>query len=870
MLELYIILTMVGIGYIVNKTQNAPMIKKLSYPKSEKPSMDNVYNSKYSDETLRILANKVNQKYQMSRNPQDTGVIGLNYPLLKDADKIKSMNGTYIEKDNFTHNNMIPFFGGSIRQNTEPFANSSVLLNHNGTDDLYKTKTEVKSFFEQCQDVGNVNGMDNKNDYYRERMVAPTVKNNVFPIPQVKVGPGVNRGFSSSPTGGYQQYDTRDYVMPKNVDELRVADKPKVTFAGKTIDGQKAKVRGELGVVNKNTPDTYYEQTQDMWLKTTGACTKGMVNPAQIVKETNRQDTTTEYVGSAYGQDQKQRVKDPSVQSTRRPVLEKFDVGSAVITKHGAKETFDHGKSNILVYENERDITTTRVYQGNITSLIKSIIAPIVDMVKVTKKDETIDNPRHFGNLSMQIPDKATLYDPNDVARTTLKEQLIHDNVVGNLKGNEKLTIYDPNDIARTTLKEQLIHDNVVGNLKGNEKNTVYDPNDIARTTLKEQLIHDNVVGNLKGNEKLTINDTNDMARTTLKEQLIHDNTLGNFKGNEKLTIYDPNDVTRTTLKEQLIHDNTLGNFKGNEKLTIYDPNDIARTTLKEQLIHDNMLGNFKGNEKLTIYDPNDIARTTLKEQLIHDSVLANLSGPVQLTIYDPEDVARTTTRETMKYQDTNVNLMGHVANQKYLSDKAKKTMAETLIDTKRDGNISRIQASDAYDFVDWEVKMTQKQFLSDHDYYGAAARDKGEGYVTNEYEARQTQKQLLSDNDFYGIAVASENKKHVSTDDVGRMTIKPNMESVIFGRDPTKTANKTYSSVECVNIVNRKNQCDIANVRETPNTDKVYNEIPSTEELALTKMKKDYRQYDNERLDTIILKSTLDNPLNINVASQL
>ena len=244
----------------------------------------------YVDDTLAEIGVRGDKMYQLSKDPKNNRVISKNYGLTKEDEtdsqqkKIRSLTGSFIEKENFTHNNMVPFFGSSVRQNVEPFANSTVLMNQNGTNDLYKQKKETKSFYDQCQDLGNINGMANKSDYYRDRMAEPTVRNNVFPIPKVNVGRGINRGFSASPDGGYQQFDIRDSVMPKTVDELRVANKPKETYEGKILDGIKAKMRGDLGTFDKNRPDTFYEQTPDMWLKTTGAFTKQMENPEQLVK----------------------------------------------------------------------------------------------------------------------------------------------------------------------------------------------------------------------------------------------------------------------------------------------------------------------------------------------------------------------------------------------------------------------------------------------------------------------------------------------------------------------------------------------------------------------------------------------------------
>ena len=96
---------------------------------------------------------------------------------------------------------------------------------------------------------------------------------------------------------------------------------------------------------------------------------------------------------------------------------------------------------------------------------------------------------------------KPTVHDPNDIARTTIKETNIHNNHSGNMvpSSNRKTKAYDPNDIARTTVKETNIHNNHSGNMvpSSYKKQTVYDPNDVAKTTIKETNIHNNRKGNL-------------------------------------------------------------------------------------------------------------------------------------------------------------------------------------------------------------------------------------------------------------------------------------------------------------------------------------------------------------------------------------
>ena len=70
---------------------------------------------------------------------------------------------------------------------------------------------------------------------------------------------------------------------------------------------------------------------------------------------------------------------------------------------------------------------------------------------------------------------KGTTYDPNDTAKTTIKETNIHDNRTGNMGTFKKPTQYDPNDIARVTTKETAIMLDHMGNYGGqDQKGTGY------------------------------------------------------------------------------------------------------------------------------------------------------------------------------------------------------------------------------------------------------------------------------------------------------------------------------------------------------------------------------------------------------------
>ena len=63
-------------------------------------------------------------------------------------------------------------------------------------------------------------------------------------------------------------------------------------------------------------------------------------------------------------------------------------------------------------------------------------------------------------------PKKGQVHDPNDVARTTIKEQNIDNNtpyININPQQPRSIRIYDPEDIAKTTLKEVTVDNEHIG-----------------------------------------------------------------------------------------------------------------------------------------------------------------------------------------------------------------------------------------------------------------------------------------------------------------------------------------------------------------------------------------------------------------------
>ena len=513
------------------------------------PSMNNIYDSMYWDKVRNDEQNLSNKMYNDAKNPFDTGIVpkpayASMFQTLEPMDKYNnyqelnnftSLTGETVTKENFTHNNMQPFIKGRVTQNTDVSNTSARLDMNTGNDRFYKHKKEVECFFKPSSGYGNVCGMKNNDDIYKNHIIPSKLKNNDFPIRSIKVGPGLNKGYTSDSYGGFQQADSLDYAKPKTLNDLRTKINQKSNCFSIPFQAP-AKGTDQRGVVNplsKNKPETSYEQLPEQWLKTTAANLKSMEQSEQYIKPTSRVDTHIDYKGN---------VKE-----------------SGVI---GKGEDDDYGKSKIMVYNNERQLTETRTVVSNFSSIIKAVIAPITDVLKLSTKEYTIDAARGGGNIRLQIPEKATLYDPiNHVMKTTIKETTIHDSELVNLSGPDQ-TYSALEDTAKITVKETTIHDSDIANLSGPDQ-TYSALHDQAKTTIKETTIHDTDVNNLVG-QGGTYTMIGDTAKTTVKETLPYQDSTRNVNSHTyKVYVYDPDVIAKTTVKETTIKGKSSFGFIG-------------------------------------------------------------------------------------------------------------------------------------------------------------------------------------------------------------------------------------------------------------------------------------------------------------------
>lgn len=590
-MEVYVFFSLLGIGYIMSKSNKNESPKLNRYKTGEHL---NPYDTNIIETVRHTEKAKAKEKYERSVRP-NSKVISTNYRDIQTnqkQDEVDSLlSGQRIRTDEFTHNNMEPFFGGTIKQNMDISAGHRNLEMHTGmNNEINIDKQEQVCFADVAKDSGS-SPHTNLNSYTEqyERMFNGDKRTNELPFEQLRVAPGLNDGYGHKPA--QRGFDTgdRDYVREKTIDELRQGSNPQQSYTARPTMGLKGTKRGFAGKMAKNKVDTFHEVNPNTFMKNRSIYTKDKHRSEIIVKETNRKCGMA-YSGNIYkniGNEQSAKL-----QSTKKNILEKFGTRNAGQTGVGKPE-HDYGKKNILVYSNERDLTGVKTYEGNLTTLIKSFVAPLQDVLKPTTKEYNVMNNREFGQLQKAIPNKQTMYDPNDVAKTTIKETFIHDTRTGNIVGEKQSVVYDPDDVARATVKETLPYYENINNMRSKvTKATVYDPDDVTKTTMKETTElneHDGHIGNVEGGGGYETNQFD--APNTSKQFLSDKEHMGTGPTRDSGKGYLTNEMDAPLTNKQFSSDNDYygGARSADPKQTSYDDvynatiNDMKETLLKNR-----------------------------------------------------------------------------------------------------------------------------------------------------------------------------------------------------------------------------------------------------------------------------------------------
>ena len=208
----------------------------------------NVYDTSFSLLDAKKVEDVQTKTYNSRRNnipnPEfDAYPTGDNQGIYRTVFSNDRQDGKSIKTYDQGHNNMEPFFGSSIKQNTRADANRTLLENHTGTNPTFKHKKEVKRMFPVVKNPYAVGGMPVANNREVDRYIPSIKKTNILPFEQKRVAPGLNKAMTedASTIGFHDTYRPLGQGSFRDVNELRV--NPKISY--------KAKIAGEKFFITK-------------------------------------------------------------------------------------------------------------------------------------------------------------------------------------------------------------------------------------------------------------------------------------------------------------------------------------------------------------------------------------------------------------------------------------------------------------------------------------------------------------------------------------------------------------------------------------------------------------------------------------------
>jgi hypothetical protein len=647
-MEFYLASAVIGLGYFLSK-QNPPSSDSplASIPSKNKPNGENILNSNRVQE-IRLQEQELSDKlYQQAwNNPTSNLVIPgpwesyynctnennkmnkvdyvdntlpiefMEKPDLSTEKKYGyghststpvsdghygiSLTGEPIDPKHFSHNNMQPFFGGHVRQNMDETTNQAIVENFTGQFKYDRKKDEIPYLFDPQANVDLPNGSPPLTlAYGKERFIASNIRNNEAPTEKIYVGPGLNCGYTWKPSGGFQQANKRDYILPKTVDELRVKTNPKVTYYMPVLPGSHPSRPGKIGVVQKNRPDSFAVWSPERYFVTTGDRMKPKQRAEIVLKHSNRTTTdirqsmgpagpasnTKENLranirisdkcqytpGGPRGLDAAGKWKVPDTcepmsnyvpMKRECPGEENFPSINNLTDPESKVDPYadprnrscytnhDYGKRSFQFKPNNRE-STSCLPAINLTGVDQANYVPITSELRPSRKQNVVGNARWTGNV--QGPhNRHRVWDPNDIPRTTIKETTLQSAPAANVgvQRPPNPRIYDPNDIPRTTIKETTLSEGILGSAYSgdNLKPRTHDPTDVLKTTNKETTLSSYSGDPYFPNQDKRESNCYDMKNTVKQFTSVNEHfgvTTGEQEGGYKNRTIDPRSTNR-------------------------------------------------------------------------------------------------------------------------------------------------------------------------------------------------------------------------------------------------------------------------------------------------------------------------------------
>lgn len=643
----------------------------------EKIPDNNNYVSQFDFQTANTVGDPVSSNAVHNYNGSSVARMEMERSLALDGNYSNfGENADYgiVDKEHFSHTNMQPMYRKSL--NFEKHGDRSqhkIELFSGLKRDGWTNKQEQTPLFDPIVNISNIYGDVPMTDELKKRYIPGRERKNELPFKQIKVGVGV--GIGNSQNADYVKGNSDVIrIMPKNVDELRAANKPKLTYEGRVVEGMHDAKGPVIGRVVKKTPDSFKENNKDDLIETFNDVqaprVTGEIDPNRLgsdkrgvkgtvyygVADANNKKMTTDNMRGQFKQSFKQTFKQAGprnvqlVESLRGRSTSFDDKFIPAPTQRG-KQT-DHmgnvgGVDHTYAFNYEDNTPNTTIKQLNIVSGRTGVISNKVSKGQYFNPDDTPDitirqihgQTDRTGNIANEVS-KSHYYNPSDTPNIVQRNTYRPDDI-GNMTNNvSKGQFYKPDDTPDITMRQ--IHDRTdrTGNIVNEvSKSHYFNPSDTPDITMRQ--IHD---------------------RTDRTGNIVNEVGKGQF--------YRPDDTPNITMRQ--VHDRTdrTGNITNVvSRGQFYRPDDTPDITMRQIHGETDRTGNVtNGVNKGQYFNPSDTPDITMRQ--IHGKTdrTGNVVNEVKKgQYYRPDDVPNITQRNTYNYNEVgnikDTNDKGYVIN---------------------------------------------------------------------------------------------------------------------------------------------------------------------------------------------------------------
>jgi hypothetical protein len=177
--------------------------------------------------------------------------------------------------------------------------------------------------------------------------------------------------------------------------------------------------------MEKNRVDTSFEMGRNRLLTTTGIEKAPPMHAQHIPRDVSRPDTDTDYIGNACTQASANYIPGEYMASTNTQ-LDAAPLAPAFSRGAGGAQAQDYGAHAVRAYPNSR--TANRVsaadgdgYYGALSGAIGSVLAPITDTLRPSRRENTVGTLRPFPNAKASV-NNTYVFNPRDALPRTIRE----------------------------------------------------------------------------------------------------------------------------------------------------------------------------------------------------------------------------------------------------------------------------------------------------------------------------------------------------------------------------------------------------------------------------------------------------------------